>query len=456
MTNKQLIFSLLLVCGITNSSFAQTRDFSKYEHKHLFCEPWIGNNAFLTDYLNNIDYKNQEKPMYSIPVKIWVYGSKNNAPTENDIKETIQNLNELNQETKTLLTYYVTDIKYIRRKRFEEFGFYWNMPWQSIFRNDRNVLNISLVNRLKKPGKKNRNLDYTGVCFSPNQHVTIAVRNDKSVVTHEVGHAFGLKHPHHNYTKGKHNQESVDRDKFRGGIFKRGRNCEINGDGLYDTEAQPILTKYTDKNCNYTAEDKTDKWGVKYHPQLDNIMSYTTGKQCRRTFTQMQIAVMLYNASQMKFADKFKLNFNPENLNIGSLPDKYEYDLFNSPDCATTLKDKVCQEHTLHQGINKKGKVDNFDIDSFKFTVGKNVNKEKSKIIISNGKYANKDLKILVMADTTTVKEFTKKAEDENFEISLKDFKNGTYYLVISERVTEISNNVTSYNIMLDLDYFKL
>jgi hypothetical protein len=34
-----------------NANAQQTRDFSKYEHKHAFHSPWIGNNKFLTDYL---------------------------------------------------------------------------------------------------------------------------------------------------------------------------------------------------------------------------------------------------------------------------------------------------------------------------------------------------------------------------------------------------------------------
>ena len=90
--HKMMKITLLLSFLMTafffnlNANAQQTRDFSKYEHKHAFHSPWIGNNKFLTDYLKEIDYENQENPMYSIPVKFYVFG-KNNAPQLTDIKQ---------------------------------------------------------------------------------------------------------------------------------------------------------------------------------------------------------------------------------------------------------------------------------------------------------------------------------------------------------------------------------
>lgn len=130
---------------------------------------------------------------YSIPVKVWAYG-KDNAPKLDDIKQTIQNLNQLNAQNKTGIQYYLLDYEFVSKKKFDNFGFYGQMPWQSIMRHDRNMLNISLVGRLKKGGHDNKDVNYSGVCFGPTGSVVVAMRDDPSVITHEVGHFLGLKH----------------------------------------------------------------------------------------------------------------------------------------------------------------------------------------------------------------------------------------------------------------------
>ena len=445
MMKITLLLSFLMTAFFFNLNVnaQQTRDFSKYEHKHAFHSPWIGNNKFLTNYLKEIDYENQENPMYSIPVKFYVFG-KNNAPQLTDVKETIQNLNEIYTKNNTLISFYLHDIKFIKKKKFDKFGYYGQFPFQSIFRHKRKVLNIFLVTSLKKPGKKNKNLEYAGACNNLNHTVIIANGNDGSVVSHEVGHFFGLKHPHKNYNKGKHNQEAVDRDAFRGGLFLRGRNCEINGDGLSDTQAQPHLVKYTDKKCNYTAPDLTDKRGEKYSPQTDNIMSYTLGKQCRRNFTPMQKAVMLYTAAKRDKSGDWKLSFEETNLKITTLTDSFEPDF--CPEIASILKDKIVQEHTLNSS----------DTDYLKFSLSKKADAKKSKIVIEDGKYGNADLKIEVLklnSDNVFLQEnkIYQKKQGENLIISLEDFSHGNYCLKITSNNKVNNSKLASYKIVSDI-----
>lgn len=130
---------------------------------------------------------------YSIPVKIWAYGV-NNAPSYDDIKNTMQNLNSLNAQTESGFSYYLIDLEFIKKKKFDNMGFGIQMPWQSITRHEKNLLNIALVGALHKSGDQDKGQGRTGVCFSPTGSVTVTKGEDMSVVTHEVGHFLGLKH----------------------------------------------------------------------------------------------------------------------------------------------------------------------------------------------------------------------------------------------------------------------
>ncbi len=130
---------------------------------------------------------------YSIPVKIWAYGVSN-APSYDDIKNTMQNLNKLNAQTETGFSYYLLDLEFVKKKKFDDMGFHSQMPWQSVTRHDKNMLNIALVGALSKSGDKAKNQGRTGVCFSLTGSVTVTKGEDMSVVTHEVGHFLGLKH----------------------------------------------------------------------------------------------------------------------------------------------------------------------------------------------------------------------------------------------------------------------
>lgn len=135
----------------------------------------------------------QQGASYAIPVKIWVYGQEK-AASASDIRFTIQNLNKLYSQNNTQISFYLLEVEYVRKKKFDEFGYYGQMPWQSLTRHDRNILNIALVPSLKKGGHDNKDKNFTGVCFSPTGSVVVAKGEDPSVVAHEVGHFLGLGH----------------------------------------------------------------------------------------------------------------------------------------------------------------------------------------------------------------------------------------------------------------------
>ncbi|MBR6176712.1 MAG: hypothetical protein IKQ70_02365 [Bacteroidales bacterium] len=105
----QKILPILLLIFLNISLFAQT-DFSKYQHKHIFCKPWIGNNAFLERYLSEIHYDNDSTPMYAVPVQIWAYGGEN-LPSDIEIKRLIISLNTLFTANNTKIVFYLSGVE---------------------------------------------------------------------------------------------------------------------------------------------------------------------------------------------------------------------------------------------------------------------------------------------------------------------------------------------------------
>jgi len=95
---------------------------------------------------------------------------------------------------------------------------------------------------------------------------------NKSTLSHEIGHKLGLLHTH------AFGDELAD-----------GSNCDIAGDRICDTPADPILTGKVD-HCDYIGND-VDFNGDVYYPDVNNIMSYSLSN-CRNSFTYEQINVM--------------------------------------------------------------------------------------------------------------------------------------------------------------------
>jgi len=101
-----------------------------------------------------------------------------------------------------------------------------------------------------------------------------------STLAHEIGHYFSLYHTHRGYNSP--NQELVN-----------GSNCEIRGDQICGTPADPKLSGKKVNNCQYTQNEK-DLNGDVYQPQVGNIMSYAPRK-CRDTLTPEQYNWISYS-----------------------------------------------------------------------------------------------------------------------------------------------------------------
>jgi len=94
---------------------------------------------------------------------------------------------------------------------------------------------------------------------------------DPTLLSHELGHFYGLYHTHET----AFGEELVSK-----------LNCEIAGDFLCDTPADPLLNNTNTFNCSYFGQD-VDPMGDAYRPDTRNIMSYAP-IGCRSMFSWQQ------------------------------------------------------------------------------------------------------------------------------------------------------------------------
>jgi hypothetical protein len=118
---------------------------------------------------------------------------------------------------------------------------------------------------------------------------SVANNAPNSTFSHELGHYFSLYHTHQDteFGSGDPNAERVVRTGANA-------NCDVNGDLLCDTDADPRYAsgEFDLGTCTYTGTD-TDDLGVTYLPTtaINNIMSYFPD-QCGGVFTSGQFTRM--------------------------------------------------------------------------------------------------------------------------------------------------------------------
>ena len=109
-----------------------------------------------------------------------------------------------------------------------------------------------------------------------NSHVAGANSSNSGILSHEIGHWFGLLHTF---------------ETARGRELVNGSNCNAAGDGVCDTPADGDGT-HNSSTCKYT-DNLTDANGKLYAPMVTNIMSYYFG--CLDDFTNGQEQVVQTN-----------------------------------------------------------------------------------------------------------------------------------------------------------------
>ncbi len=329
---KRLLLSILLL-QVAFTGFGQNPDigygFARY--------PWKGNNDLL--YRTIAKYHLQDGQIhYRIPLTFWIYVDKRGfGPGPVLIKKQINQLNKyFNQYNHTGISFYLADIKVVQRKD-NNVGYLWENLSLTMKNRVKGTVNIHIVNNLRL-NLLTYKYQLGGTYNSLTKALIISKANFPSGLAHEMGHYFGLLHPHRHWKGGKLLAESVSRTRT---VASGKKNCEVRGDYLCDTPAEPDLSEFTDDKCHYTG-NLTDPWGEPYKPETDNIMSYFENKHCRRHFTPMQIAAMLYNIEHSKYSYGWAVN----SQNRIYSPDAYEPD--NYPSIATPLEPDSTQYHTFN------------------------------------------------------------------------------------------------------------
>ncbi len=282
--------------------------------------PWKCNNAFLDSVIKR--YPDTDSIYYRIPVTVWIYPNKKGfGPGFNEIKSFIKQLNYyFNQINHIGVEFYLAQINIMPTDRHQKVGYFLENFFMTLTNHTPGTINIHLVNKIRQNYIFSQ-VELGGVYNSLTRSIILTRSDLPTGLAHEMGHYFGLLHPHRNWNKGKKRAEAVSRTMT---VDAKGhRNCECRGDYLCDTPAEPDLSNFMDDSCNYLGQ-LTDPWGEPYKPMTDNIMSYQPNKKCRKHFTPYQRAVILYNLEQSRY---YKY-WHTCRENISFSPDKYEPDDF--------------------------------------------------------------------------------------------------------------------------------
>ena len=186
-----------------------------------------------------------------------------------DVNEGVANLNYYYSEAN--IEYYIAAVNIITSSDLYDF----NSAEQADMISTHSIndaVNVYFVNEITT-----NNGGACGYAYYPSNNtitLTILMNNQcmsapNGTFVHELGHFFDLAHTHDKTTNG--NTDPLAENVPRAGV---NANCDINGDMLCDTQADPNGSN--DSDCNFVNDGNstTDINGVTYAPDIDNIMSY--------------------------------------------------------------------------------------------------------------------------------------------------------------------------------------
>jgi len=292
----------------------------------FFAQPWVGNNQYLSHLLSGLGYpvnapnvrvEQGNQVRYKIPVKFWVYRNSDGTGDVDltDIQIWMDSLNHYFRINNTgIRLYQLEEVEFINNTNLTSVGKLAEVGNWINGRHVNRAANVHVVNDIKNAAGY--------FTIFPKRAIFLqtggfgATRVNSSTMVHEMGHLLGLFHTHQFYKfRGWPFEnclvEPVDRYRTFAFstlcnpylLFVGKRKCELTGDGLCDTPADPIITTNDHSNCQWNANHHAnDIYGDSYtnppsgsqSPNVRNFMAYGN-HACRSQFSYSQIGVMIHS-----------------------------------------------------------------------------------------------------------------------------------------------------------------
>jgi len=335
---------LIIFLVLFSSSFGQDDGVEALTEEQAMALPWFGNDEFIQNFIDDrlgsapeggrTDGNTSLDARYYVPLRLVIYRDNSGDPTSaisDDFAYLIvDKVNDIFDEANTGIKFFVQYTK------FKNNNFYRENVNQLIEVGDlfisnfqTGVINVHLVRNVSglAPGfAVNPKLPvFPNTRFSQyvETHDGSSPKNINelaSTMAHELGHNLGLFHTHHpgRYESLIFNKDNatIKNDCYQEIVSRGIRNwgadgcvstigkkkCNINGDFLCDTEADPNVSSsnavWVSSDCNsytYTGggDYEYDNRGKRWTPPLRNIMSYSRN-ECTREFSWGQRAIMWY------------------------------------------------------------------------------------------------------------------------------------------------------------------
>jgi PKD repeat protein len=254
-------------------------------------QDFIGDKEFLNLFENNTEKifqlekeflsKNEKNRMNNdtifIPVRFIILRNDDGTGgiPEQKIYDAINKANQ-NFEDSNLWFKRCGKTDYIDKSRFYDFKTQ-DLEHITKINNIPKTINIYFVNSITQGA----DFQPSGLAFVKERTGFVIMTNgatnaEGTTLSHEFGHIFGLTHTH-----GPSNDQLTKE-------LVNGSNCDIEGDLICDTPADPYLFNRVNSDCEfpYTIYDAN---GDLFHPDTKNIMAYTP---CSEYFSPQQVARM--------------------------------------------------------------------------------------------------------------------------------------------------------------------